>query len=100
MPRWESSAPRKKLPPPTTIAISTSVATEAISLAMELTTSGFTPRDPPPKDSPESLRRTRRLLDPAVMSSPLVVLLQIIVRWRMKKGTEPHQRLGPQSQDC
>ena len=34
----------------------------AISRASALTTSGLTPRDPPPKASPESLRSTRRLV--------------------------------------
>ncbi len=34
MPRWLSSAPRKKLPPPTTIATSTRSTAAAISLAM------------------------------------------------------------------
>src|SRR5699024_6478084 len=61
MPRWESSAPRKKLPPPTTTAHSTPWETpSAISPAMRETTSGSTPTAPPPKASPESFRRTRR----------------------------------------
>src|SRR6187402_659063 len=67
MPRWLSSAPRKKLPPPTTTATSTPSgssasrgAAAAISRAMPLTTSGLTPRAPPPKASPDSFRRTLR----------------------------------------
>ena len=39
------------------------------------------------KDSPESLRRTRRLRFPVVMSSPSMVFLQIIAL-SMKKGSE------------
>src|SRR5690242_3350358 len=75
MPRVESSAPRKKLPPPTTIAISTSLAASAISLAMPLTTSGLTPREPPPNASPESLRRTRRLGSDNGVPLPVVEIL-------------------------
>src|SRR5918995_6969841 len=61
MPRCDNSAPRKKLPPPTTIATSTVRAASAISLASELTTSGFTPSAPPPNASPESFSITLRL---------------------------------------
>src|SRR5579875_3576484 len=61
MPRWLSSAPRKKLPPPTTIATCTPESTTpAIWRAIEATTSGSTPTAPPPKTSPDSLSSTRR----------------------------------------
>src|SRR5699024_8767600 len=67
-PRRGSSAPRKKLPPPTTIATCTpSCTAEAISLAMAATTSGSRPTDPPPNTSPESLSRTRRAPGDAVV---------------------------------
>src|SRR6187402_2567155 len=60
MPRWRSSLPRKKLPPPITTATWNPAAeTEAISRAMRETTSGSTPSLPPPNSSPESLSRTR-----------------------------------------
>src|SRR6478735_4652831 len=61
MPRWLSSAPRKKLPPPTTIATSTVRAASAISRAIAETTSGFTPSAPAPNASPESFSITLRL---------------------------------------
>src|SRR6478735_2831826 len=60
MPRWLSSAPRKKLPPPTTMAISTCPTAAAISRAIWLTASGFTPSWPAPNASPDNFRRTRR----------------------------------------
>src|SRR5690349_11803109 len=61
MPRWLSSAPRKKLPPPTTMATWVPEATtSATCRAMDWTTSGSTPTLPPPKTSPESLSSTRR----------------------------------------
>src|SRR5262249_51736709 len=54
------SAPRKKLPPPTTMHTPTpSRTTSAISVAMRWTTSGSTPTLPPPNTSPESLISTR-----------------------------------------
>src|SRR3954447_24296509 len=61
MPRFCNSAPRKKLPPPTTTAICTPrrVAV-AICRAMPCTTSGSTPTAPPPNTSPESFSTTRR----------------------------------------
>src|SRR5664279_592570 len=59
MPRCCSSTPRKKLPPPTTIATWTPLCTtSAICAAIEPTTSGSTPSRPPPKASPDSLSRT------------------------------------------
>src|SRR5664280_379347 len=59
MPRCCSSTPRKKLPPPTTIATWTPLCTtSAICAAIEPTTSGSTPSWPPPKASPDSLSRT------------------------------------------
>src|SRR5690349_18473637 len=62
MPRWLSSAPRKKLPPPTTMATCTpSLTADVTCLAMPLTTSGSMPICPPPMTSPESLSRTRRM---------------------------------------
>src|SRR4051812_26361754 len=62
MPEADSSAPRKKLPPPTTIATSTCPTVAAICLAIPRTVSGSTPSLPPPKTSPDSLSRTRRRL--------------------------------------
>src|SRR4029453_3831232 len=60
MPRCCSSAPRKKLPPPTTTATWTCIwFTMAICLASPATTSGSTPTLPPPKTSPESFSITR-----------------------------------------
>src|SRR6478672_5752469 len=60
MPCCWSSAPRKKLPPPVTIATCTPErCTVAISWAMPRTTSGSTPTLPPPKTSPDSFSRTR-----------------------------------------
>src|SRR6478735_12338296 len=60
MPCCASSAPRKKLPPPMTTATWTPErATSATCRATSATTSGSTPRLPPPKTSPESLRTTR-----------------------------------------
>src|SRR5699024_1244586 len=62
------SAPRKKFPPPTTIATWTPSCTAvAISLAIEATTSGSRPTEPPPNTSPESLSRTRRAPADAVV---------------------------------
>src|ERR1700754_5138525 len=61
MPRFWSSAPRKKLPPPTTTATWTPRrTTDAIWRATAWTTSGSTPTMPPPNTSPDSLRTTRR----------------------------------------
>src|ERR671912_652431 len=61
MPRFCNSAPRKKLPPPTTTATCTPVrTTEAIWRATACTMSGSTPTSPPPKTSPDSLSTTRR----------------------------------------
>src|ERR1700712_1316015 len=61
MPRFCSSAPRKKLPPPTTTATwMPRRMTVAIWRASDCTTSGSTPTAPPPNTSPESLRTTRR----------------------------------------
>src|SRR5579859_89920 len=61
MPRFSSSAPRKKLPPPTTAATWTPRRTTwAICREISWTTSGSTPIAPPPKTSPDSLRTTRR----------------------------------------
>src|SRR3954468_19109597 len=61
MPRFCSSAPRKKLPPPTTTATCTPVRTTvAIWRARPCTTSGSRPTAPPPKTSPESFSTTRR----------------------------------------
>src|SRR6476469_7237428 len=61
MPRWDSSAPRKKLPPPTTTPTCVPPrTTSAICRAREWTTSGPTPTPPPPNSSPESLSMTRR----------------------------------------
>src|SRR4051794_16877285 len=60
MPAWLSSAPRKKLPPPMTTATCVPLATTSASCsAIPRTTSASTPTLPPPKVSPESLRRTR-----------------------------------------
>src|SRR4051794_15023375 len=65
MPRWLSSAPRKKFPPPVTIATWVPPATtSAISTASEWATSGSTPIRPPPKTSPDSFNRTRRYQPP------------------------------------
>src|SRR4051795_2793738 len=65
MPRWLSSAPRKKFPPPVTIATWVPPATtSAISTASECATSGSTPIRPPPKTSPDSFSRTRRYQPP------------------------------------
>src|SRR5215213_6311292 len=61
MPRWCSSAPRKKSPPPMTTAICAPVATtSAICRATASTTTGSTPTAPPPNISPPSLSNTRR----------------------------------------
>src|SRR3954464_14487309 len=60
MPRCAISAPRKKLPPPTTIATCTPVRTTSDTWrAMSATTSRSRPTSPPPKTSPESLSSTR-----------------------------------------
>src|SRR6478609_3574571 len=60
MPRCWSSAPRKKLPPPSTIASWVPVfTTSATWLAIAWTTSGSTPTRPPPNTSPDSLSSTR-----------------------------------------
>src|SRR3954467_4684473 len=60
MPRWAISAPRKKLPPPTTIATCTPVRTTSQTWrAMSATTSRSRPTSPPPNTSPESFRSTR-----------------------------------------
>src|ERR1700754_5038929 len=61
MTRWESSAPRKKLPPPMTMDICTPPrTTSAIWRATACTTSGSTPTSPPPNISPPSLSSTLR----------------------------------------
>src|SRR3981189_3139948 len=61
MPRSCSSAPRKKLPPPTTTATcKPRRTTVAICRARPCTTSGSTPILPPPKASPDNLSTTRR----------------------------------------
>ena len=52
----------EEVPPPTTIATSTSGTAAAICLATPRTVSGSTPSFPPPKTSPESFNRTRRRL--------------------------------------
>src|SRR6478735_1156541 len=80
MPRWLSSAPRKKLPPPTTTAISTRSTAAAISRAIWLTTSGLTPSWPAPNASPESLRRTRRRPVRSVMGVVLSSRFKIVPR--------------------
>src|SRR5690606_31021117 len=60
-PRWESSAPRKKFPPPTTMAICTPARfASAVSRATADTTSGARPSAPPPNTSPECLSSPRR----------------------------------------
>src|SRR4051812_28229258 len=60
MPAWDSSAPRKKLPPPMTTATCVPLATTSASWrAMPLTITGSTPTLPPPIVSPESLSSTR-----------------------------------------
>src|SRR3954452_17211187 len=60
MPLCWSSAPRKKLPPPTTTATWVpDLATCAICVASPCTTTGSTPTLPPPNTSPESLSITR-----------------------------------------
>src|SRR5665648_461785 len=70
MPIWDSSAPRKKLPPPTTIATCTPARTASpISWAIPRTTSGASPTFPPPKVSPESLSSTRRGLGVSTAAS-------------------------------
>src|SRR5690625_5219738 len=100
MPRWDSSAPRKKLPPPTTIAHSTPWATpSAISPAMRETTSGSTPTAPPPKASPESLRRTRRpscFFGRTGIGDVMVWLMSILPRWVLgdDTGAAPHRWCG------
>src|ERR1700742_3277733 len=61
MPRWLSSALRKKLPPPMTTATCVPPrTTSAIWLDTVCTTSGSTPTAPPPNISPPSLSSTRR----------------------------------------
>src|SRR3954466_2438254 len=71
MPRWESSAPRKKFPPPTTTDTCTpSRTTSAIWPASRATTSGSTPRLSAPNTSPESFSSTLRYRGPGV--SPAV----------------------------
>src|ERR687886_765918 len=60
MPAWDSSAPRKKLPPPTTTATCVPPWTTSASwVAMLCTMSESTPTLPPPKASPDSFSRTR-----------------------------------------
>src|SRR6478736_6613578 len=60
-PFWASSAPRKKLPPPQTMATCTPSATAAaISAATRRTTPASRPIDPPPNASPDSFSSTRR----------------------------------------
>src|SRR5262245_24693084 len=63
VPRLLNSAPRSRLPPPTTIATSTpSRCTRATLSASVATTSGSTPLPLLPRLSPLSLSRIRRIL--------------------------------------
>src|SRR6476659_6802724 len=105
MPRCESSAPRKKLPPPTTIATWTPVrTTSAICRAMVATTSGSTPSLPPPNTSPDSLRTTRRYgcpssWTPEAATSPVSALdpCTITASSSLDVWTSPRQSASPGS---
>src|SRR5262245_37044518 len=64
VPRRANSAPRSRLPPPTTTATSTPIlCTRTTPSATRAIASGSTPLPPVPRLSPDSLSRMRRIFD-------------------------------------
>src|SRR5437868_1978971 len=80
MPSVAAVTPRKMLPPPMTMAISTPVrCTWTISSAMLASVSASMPvRRPPISASPESFRRTRPYLGPAIRLAFIVAPMEYV----------------------